>query len=100
MINQILIVAGSALFFNGAYSVYAERILLHGGTSLQYIPSKQLILQLIGSTVLLIFGITLSSTPLRDIYWKTELKQRSIDSFDSKMGFLDLNNRASILVGN
>ncbi|OAV97031.1 hypothetical protein PTTG_06421 [Puccinia triticina 1-1 BBBD Race 1] len=91
MLHRLLISVGGILFFHGAYSVYVERILLHGGTSLQYIPSTSLISQLAVSFLFLVIGITLSAPPLKNIYWKAELKQRSIDGFDSKMGFINLN---------
>lgn len=98
--NRILLLIGSALFLNSAYSVYAERILLHGGTTLNYIPSTKLIGQLAISFVLLSIGIIISAPPLQDIHWKTQLKKRSIDEFDSKIGFMNLHNRASVLCGN
>ncbi|EFP84613.1 hypothetical protein PGT21_003513 [Puccinia graminis f. sp. tritici] len=97
MLHQLLISLGGVLFCHGAYSVYVERILLHGGTSLQYIPSTWLISQLAASFLLLVTGITLSAPPLKNIHWKAELKQRSIDGFDSKMGFINLNTKLATL---
>ncbi|PLW37955.1 hypothetical protein PCASD_10057 [Puccinia coronata f. sp. avenae] len=52
---------------------------------------------LVASFLLLVVGITLTAPPLKNIYWKAELKQRSIDGFDSKMGFINLNSRATKL---
>ncbi|KAH9818810.1 hypothetical protein DFH28DRAFT_959236 [Melampsora americana] len=98
--NQILLLIGSGLFLNSAYSVYAERILLHGGTTLNYIPSIKLIFQLSISFLLLSIGTILSVPPLQDIHWKTQLKKKSIDEFDSKLGFINLHNRASVLLEN
>ncbi|MBW0531903.1 hypothetical protein O181_071618 [Austropuccinia psidii MF-1] len=99
MFTRILLVVGAAIFLDGAYSVYVERIHLHGGTSLHYTPSTKLICQLVGAFLILVVGIILSAPPLKEIYWKNELKQRSIDSFDTKISFINLNNRASILYG-
>ncbi|POV98477.1 hypothetical protein PSHT_14005 [Puccinia striiformis] len=65
------------------------------GTSLQYIPSTWLISQLAVSFLLLVIGITISAPPIKNVYWKAELKQRSIDGFDSKMGFINLHTRAT-----
>ncbi|KAI7936474.1 hypothetical protein MJO29_015777 [Puccinia striiformis f. sp. tritici] len=95
MLHQLLISLGTLVFCHGAYSVYVERILLHGGTSLQYIPSTWLISQLAVSVLLLVIGITISAPPIKNVYWKAELKQRSIDGFDSKMGFINLHTRAT-----
>ncbi|KAG0139322.1 hypothetical protein CROQUDRAFT_70240 [Cronartium quercuum f. sp. fusiforme G11] len=99
VLNRILILVGSGLFFNSAYSIYFERIVLHSGATWEYTPSTKLISQMGISFILLIIGTILSSPPLKDIHWKTQLKQRSIDEFDAKMGFINLNNRGHLLYG-
>ncbi|KNZ46522.1 hypothetical protein VP01_71g15 [Puccinia sorghi] len=78
-------------------------------------------IELAATFLLLVIGITVSAPPLKNIHWKAELKRRwvmpectlnldhgwhqllslfgtlvrSIDGFDSKMGFINLNTRAS-----
>jgi len=52
-------------------------------------------IELAATFLLLVIGITVSAPPLKNIHWKAELKRRSIDGFDSKMGLINLNTRAS-----
>ncbi|EGO22418.1 hypothetical protein SERLADRAFT_395611 [Serpula lacrymans var. lacrymans S7.9] len=48
--------------------------------------------------VLGIFGASMNAPPLKDITWASEMRKRTIDDMDSRLGFASYVNRGNTLL--
>ncbi|WFD38423.1 uncharacterized protein MJAP1_001376 [Malassezia japonica] len=104
--GRTLVAVGIVLFVHAAYSTY-ESVLSQGksmdlGTaSTQYenaIPWDVTFETLLAFAVLTL-GCALTTPPLKEIAWATELRSDSIDRVDARPSFANVRHRGAMLFG-
>ncbi|KAF9240640.1 magnesium transporter [Melanogaster broomeanus] len=93
MFGRILLILATISLFHAAYSVYEHlsrlKALGKPEGSLPLNTVYESILALILGTL----GASLNAPPLKDITWASEMKKRTIDEMDSRLGFANYHSR-------
>jgi len=94
MFAKTLLVIAIVSLFHAAYSAYEHSSHLKALGK----PKGSLPLNIVYETVIALvlgmIGASLNAPPLRDISWASEMKKRTIDEMDSRLGFANYHSRA------
>ncbi|KAI0288405.1 magnesium transporter [Russula brevipes] len=97
MLGRLLLTIATVALFHAAYSTYEH--LSHSkalGRPEGSLPSS-IVLESLVALFLGIVGACLKAPPLKEITWASEMRTRTIDDMDSRMGFANFETRGKIL---
>ncbi|KZV94582.1 hypothetical protein EXIGLDRAFT_736606 [Exidia glandulosa HHB12029] len=98
-LGNALLLVGVVLTIHVAFSTYEHLSILKAlDRTDEYIP-LDMVLEAFVAMFVGIVGAALKTPELKEISWASEMKSRSIDEFDSRMGFMTLNHRGTKLFG-
>ncbi|GAB1518658.1 hypothetical protein RhiTH_001722 [Rhizoctonia solani] len=83
---------------HAAYSAYEHLSLLKALDRPSRVPIDIAIESILAFAVFL-FGVSLSSSELKEISWASEMRHRKIDDVHSRLGFASFNHRGKQLYG-
>ncbi|KAF8705242.1 Membrane magnesium transporter [Rhizoctonia solani] len=83
---------------HAAYSAYEHLSLLKALDRPSRVPIDIAIESILAFAVFL-FGVSLSSSELKEISWASEMRYRKIDDVHSRLGFASFNHRGKQLYG-
>ncbi|KAH9967231.1 magnesium transporter [Russula dissimulans] len=97
MLGQVLLTIAIAALFHAAYSTYEYHSLSKAlGRPEGSLPASIVFESLI-ALFLGIIGACLKAPPLKQITWASEMKTRTIDAMDARMGFANFVTRGRVL---
>ncbi|TFK48549.1 hypothetical protein OE88DRAFT_1664433 [Heliocybe sulcata] len=99
MFGRLLIVLGAAALLHAAFSTYEHLSYLKALGRLEESVPNDVTLEALVGLFLGILGASLDAPALKEITWASEMKKRSIDEMDSRLGFANWSNRGSTLLG-
>jgi len=97
MLARILLVLATITVLHTAFSTYEHLSHLKAlGRPEGSLPAD-IAFEALAALVLGILGASLNAPVLKDITWQSEMKKRSIDEMDSRLGFASFVNRGRTL---
>ncbi|TFY79781.1 hypothetical protein EWM64_g4229 [Hericium alpestre] len=97
MLGHLLLIVATLAMFHAAFSTYEHLSHLKAmGRPEGALPSD-IIAEALASLVLGILGASLKAPESREITWASEMKKRTIDEMDSRLGFANWVTRGKIL---
>ncbi|KAI0312295.1 magnesium transporter [Amylostereum chailletii] len=97
MLGQSLLVLAGVLLLHAAFSTYEHLSLLKALGRPEGSLPFDIIFESLTSLVLGILGACLKAPPVKDITWAGEMKTRTIDEMDSRLGFANYKTRGMVL---
>ncbi|KAI5480636.1 membrane magnesium transporter 1-like [Pseudohyphozyma bogoriensis] len=101
-LSTLLIQGAALVFFHAAYSAWEAQSLAKAADIVRptFLASPlplDILVELFVAFALLLIGVAWSAPGLKEISWASEMKKRSIDSEDSRVGFASLRHRGGVL---
>ncbi|KAH7907475.1 magnesium transporter [Hygrophoropsis aurantiaca] len=97
MIGRVLLTVATFALLHAAYSTYEHLSHLKALGRPEGPLPLNIVYESILALILGILGASLNAPPLKEITWASEMKTRSIDGMDSRLGFANYNNRGRML---
>jgi len=92
-----LLLIGTIIFIHSAYSIYEARSVLRSTGEHFDFSKSDITVEVLVSFIILLVGVCSTASPLKEISWESEMRQRTIDQMDSCMGFADFRHRGQLL---
>ncbi|KIK99821.1 hypothetical protein PAXRUDRAFT_822361 [Paxillus rubicundulus Ve08.2h10] len=93
MSGRILLVLATISLFHAAYSAYEYLSRLKAlGKPEEFLPLN-IVYESVFALILGTLGASLNAPPLKDITWASEMRKRTIDEMDSRLGFANFHTR-------
>ncbi|KAN0088400.1 Magnesium transporter [Tylopilus felleus] len=93
MLGRIFLVLATIFLLHAAYSAYEHLSRLKAlGRPEESLPLN-IVYESVIALILGTLGASLSAPPLKDITWASEMKKRTIDEMDSRLGFANYHSR-------
>ncbi|KZT21580.1 hypothetical protein NEOLEDRAFT_1121009 [Neolentinus lepideus HHB14362 ss-1] len=99
MLGRVLLVLGAVALLHAAFSTYEHLSYLKALGRLEESVPNDVGFEALFGLFLGILGASLDTPALKEITWASEMKKRSINEMDSRLGFADWGNRGSSLLG-
>jgi len=93
MLGKILLVLASIIVLHAAFSTYEHLSHLKALGKPEGSLPADIVFEALIALVVGVLGASLNAPPLKDITWQSEMKKRSIDEMDSRLGFASFVNR-------
>ncbi|KAH0836751.1 magnesium transporter [Lanmaoa asiatica] len=93
MFGRIFLVIAAISLFHAAYSAYEHLSRLKALGKPEGSLPLNTVYESIFALVLGILGASLNAPPLKDITWASEMRKRTIDEMDSRLGFANYQSR-------
>jgi len=93
MLGRILLVLATITVLHAGFSTYEHVSHLKALGKPEGTLPADIVFEALTALVIGILGASLNAPPLKDITWQSEMKQRSIDEMDSRLGFASFVNR-------
>jgi len=93
MFGLIFLPLATISLFHAAYSAYEHLSRLKVLGKPEGSLPLNIVYESIFALVLGILGASLNAPPLKDITWASEMKKRTIDEMDSRIGFANYHSR-------
>ncbi|KIK61806.1 hypothetical protein GYMLUDRAFT_42851 [Collybiopsis luxurians FD-317 M1] len=93
MLGRILLLAASLAVLHAAFSTYEHLSHLKALGKPESSLPQDIVLEAIIGLGLGILGASLNAAPLKEITWSSEMKTRSIDEMNARLGFANYVNR-------
>ncbi|KAG2338611.1 hypothetical protein BDR05DRAFT_685929 [Suillus weaverae] len=97
MIGKLFLTLATLALLHAAYSTYEHLSLLKAfGKPEGSLPLDKIVYESILALILGLLGASLNAPPLKDITWASEMKKRTIDGMDSRLGFAHYKSRGKL----
>ncbi|TEB33184.1 hypothetical protein FA13DRAFT_1812922 [Coprinellus micaceus] len=97
MFAKLLLLTATLLVFHAAFSTYEHLSYLKALERPEGPIPMAIIVETLIALVLGIVGASLNAPPLKEITWASEMRKRSIDEMDSRLGFANYVTRGRAL---
>ncbi|KAF5335958.1 hypothetical protein D9611_006415 [Ephemerocybe angulata] len=87
MLARVLLLVATCLIFHAAFSTYEHLSYLKALERPEGPIPKSILIETVVALVLGIVGASLNAPPLKEITWSSEMRKRTIDEMDSRLGF-------------
>ncbi|EPQ56261.1 hypothetical protein GLOTRDRAFT_74825 [Gloeophyllum trabeum ATCC 11539] len=99
MFGRVLLVLGALALLHAAFSTYEHLSYLKALGRLEESVPNDVTLEALVGLFSGILGASLDAPALKEITWASEMKKRTIDEMDTRLGFANWGNRGSSLLG-
>ncbi|KAJ4475079.1 magnesium transporter [Lentinula aciculospora] len=93
MIGRLFLLIATLLVLHAAFSTYEHLSHLKSLGKPEGSLPYDIILEAIIGLTMGIFGASMNASPLKEVTWSSEMKTRSIDEMDARLGFANYVNR-------
>ncbi|KAG2128570.1 magnesium transporter [Suillus clintonianus] len=97
MIGKLFLTLATFALLHAAYSTYEHLSLLKALGKPEGSLPLDIVYESILALILGLLGASLNAPPLKDITWASEMKKRTIDGMDSRLGFAHYKSRGNFL---
>ncbi|KAJ3533396.1 hypothetical protein NMY22_g7348 [Coprinellus aureogranulatus] len=97
MFARILTLVATLLIFHAAFSTYEHLSYLKALERPEGPIPTEIVIETLVALALGIVGASIGAPPLQEITWASEMRKRSIDDMDSRLGFADYVTRGRAL---
>ncbi|TFK29695.1 hypothetical protein FA15DRAFT_663861 [Coprinopsis marcescibilis] len=97
MLGRALLLLATCLILHAAFSTYEHLSYLKALERPEGPIPRDILAETLVALVVGIFGASLNAPPLKEITWASEMRKRSIDEMDSRLGFAAYINRGKNL---
>ncbi|KAI0255919.1 magnesium transporter [Lactifluus subvellereus] len=97
MLGQFLLTIAIITLFHAAFSTYEHLSLLKALGKPEGLLPSSIVLESFVALLLGIIGACLKAPAPKEITWASEMKTRTIDDMDSRMGFANFVTRGKVL---
>lgn len=97
MIGKLFLTLATLALLHAAYSTYEHLSLLKALGKPEGSLPLDIVYESILALILGLLGASLNAPPLKDITWASEMKKRTIDGMDSRLGFAHYKSRGKFL---
>ncbi|KAJ6581608.1 magnesium transporter [Mycena capillaripes] len=97
MLAAVLLCLATVALFHAAFSTYEHLSHLKAMGRPEGSLPADIVLEALLALVLGTLGASLNAPPLKEITWAAEMRKRSIDEMDSRLGFANFVNRGKNL---
>jgi len=98
MLGRFLLSLATISLLHAAFSTYEHLSHLKALGKPEGSLPADIVLEALTALVLGVLGASLNAPPLKDITWQSEMKKRTIDDMDSRLGFASFINRGRSLI--
>jgi len=97
MLGCVLLLLATFILFHAAFSTYEHLSHLKALGKPEGPLPADIMFEALTALIVGMLGASLNAPPLKDISWQSEMKKRTIDEMDSRLGFASFVNRGSTL---
>ncbi|KAI9456945.1 magnesium transporter [Boletus coccyginus] len=98
MVGRIFLILATVLLLHAAYSTYEHLSRLKALGKPEGSLPLNTVYESVFALILGTLGASLNAPPLKDITWASEMKKRSIDDMDSRLGFANYHSRGKSFI--
>ncbi|KAG6813843.1 hypothetical protein H0H92_006787 [Tricholoma furcatifolium] len=98
MLSKLLLFLAIFFIFHAAYSTYEHLSHLKALGRPEGVLPQSIVFETFIALILGILGASLNASELKEITWASEMRKRTIDEMDSRLGFASFVNRGRTIL--